>query len=98
MSQKERINNLTDLGEDNRVETTTTFTGNVEQAVTFTQYGTKKQSYNQYEIVYQAGDKECRSWYSFYPAPEPDVSALQGTTMRIRYNKGKPSLFEQIED
>lgn len=98
MGLKDLFNNLTDHGDENWVETTATFTGNVEQAVTFTQYGTKKQSYNQYEIVYQTGDKECRSWYSFYPVPEPDVSALQGTTMRIRYNKRKPYLFEQVEE
>lgn len=82
---------------ENWIETTAVFTGKFEQAVTFTKYGTKQQNYNRYEIVYSAGDKQCSSWYSFYPVPDPDAKSLEGTTMRIRYNKRKPYLFEQAE-
>ncbi len=83
---------------ENWEETTAVFTGKFEQAVTFTKYGTKQQSYYRYEIVYIAGDKECRSWYSFYPVPDPDARTLEGSPMRIRYNKRKPYLFEQVEE
>ena len=83
---------------ENWEETTAVFTGKFEQAVTFTKYGTKQQSYNRYEIVYIAGDKECRSWYSFYPVSDPDARTLEGSPMRIRYNKRKPYLFEQVEE
>ena len=83
---------------ENWEETTAVFTGKFEQAVRFTKYGTKQQIYNRYEIVYIAGDKECRSWYSFYPVPDPDARTLEGSPMRIRYYKRKPYLFEQVEE
>jgi hypothetical protein len=80
------------------VETTATFTGKFEQAVAYTKYGTKPKNYNRYEIIYMTGDEQRHSWYSFYPVPDPDAESIKGMTMRIRYNKRKPFLFEQTED
>lgn len=80
------------------IEAIATFTGLCEKAVTYTKYGTKQQDYNRYEVVYMTGDKQCHSWYSFYPIPDPDAESLKGTTMRIRYNKRRPFIFEQSEE
>ena len=82
-------------------ETTAVFTGRFEQAALRGKAGYKIADYNTYELRYQAEGKEQRGWYSFYPLPDPDASAIKDTTIRIRYNEKKPFVFEaadEIED
>ena len=80
------------------VETTGTFTGKTRKDFTYVRYGTKKQDYSSYEIVYNTEDKQTHSWYAFYPLPDPDPSEVEGTTMRLRYKKNRPWIFEQAEE
>lgn len=79
------------------VETTATFTGRRSRVAQRTKAGYRELDYYEYEITYCAGNKEKRGFYSFYPLPDPDVEEIEGKTIRIRYNKKKPYLFETVE-
>ncbi|MCR5105622.1 MAG: hypothetical protein K6B68_14400 [Eubacterium sp.] len=92
------LKNISNKGEDSWGEAVATFTGKVEKEFVYILYGTKKEYYNKYEIVYSVGEEECHSWYSFHPDPDPGVEALSGTTMKIRYMKNKPQIFELAEN
>lgn len=78
------------------VEATGTFTGKTKNDFRYGKYGSKRNDFNSYELIYYTNDKECHSWYSFYPLPGPDAEELTGTTMRIRYKKSRPWIFEQV--
>ena len=84
--------------EEEWVETVGTFNGNVQKAVDYERYGTKRVDYNTYELEYYAGDKKRKGWYTFHPLPEPDPEALKGTTIRMRYMKKRPFIIEEITD
>lgn len=76
------------------IETTATFTGVRNKAATRTKTGYREQDYYEYEINYMAGDEEKKGFYTFYPLPDPETEEIQGTTMKIRYNKRKPYVWE----
>jgi hypothetical protein len=93
------VKNLPNKDEaDKWCEAIGTFTGKTEKDFVYTLYGTKKEYYNKYEIVYPIEGGECSSWYSFYPDPEPEAETFSGTTMKIKYLKKKPSIFEVEEE
>ena len=48
----------------------------------------------EYSVKYYVEDKEQVGWYMFYPAPEPDPEEIAGTSMKIRYKKSRPYIFE----
>ncbi|MBR6403136.1 MAG: hypothetical protein IKS48_07100 [Eubacterium sp.] len=77
---------------------TATFTGKTDMAYSYTKLGSQVKEYKRYEVVYNANDKQVNSWYTFFPVPDPDPETLIGTTMKIRYKRSRPYLFEQIED
>lgn len=52
---------------------------------------------NEYAIKYFAEDKERIGWYLFYPGPEPDPEEIKGTSIKIRYMKKRPWIFECID-
>lgn len=79
------------------VETTATFTGKRNKAASRTKVGYCELDYYEYEITYFAGDKQKRGYYSFYPLPEPKIDEVEGKTIRIKYNKKKPYIFEAVE-
>lgn len=76
------------------IETTATFTGKRNKAAGRTKVGYCERDYYEYEITYFVGDKKRRGYYSFYPLPDPKPEAIEGKTMRIKYNKRKPYIFE----
>ena len=78
------------------VETTAYFTGKVEKAAMGKTGRYHPADYNEYQIKYYAEDKERLGWYIFYPVPNPDPEQLEGTSIRIRYKKSKPWIFEAI--
>ena len=84
--------------EDEWIETVGTFNGNVQKAVHYGRYGTKRMDYNEYELEYYAGDKKRKGWYTYYPLPDPDPEELKGTTMKLRYMKKRPFIIEQVTD
>ena len=79
-------------------ETTAYFTGEAEQA------GVRKTrhyipaDYKEYRIRYYANDKEIFGWYIFYPVPDPDPEEIRDKSIRIRYRKNRPSVFEAIAE
>ena len=77
-------------------ETTATFTGRVRSGEIKTRAGFIKTDYNAYEIAYWADEKKIYSYYTFHPLPDPDPASLLGTTMKIRYKKRRPHVFEMI--
>ena len=79
------------------IETTATFTGRRNKAVSRTKVGYRELDYYEYEITYFADDKKKRGYYSFYPLPDPEIEEIKGETMRIKFNKNKPYLFEAVE-
>ena len=36
-------------------------------------------------------------WYLFYPGDDPDPEEIKDTSMRIRYMKRRPWIFENID-
>ena len=78
------------------IETTATFTGKRNKAATRTKVGYRECSYYEYEITYFVGDKKRRGYYSFYPLSDPEPERIEGKTMKIKYNKWKPYLFEAV--
>ncbi len=54
--------------------------------------------FNEYAIKYYAEDTEKIGWYLFYPGPDPDPEEIKGTSMKIRYMKKRPWIFEAIDD
>lgn len=89
--------NLQNRGKKSWIETTATFTGKRNKAASRTKVGFAELDYYEYEIIYKVGDKEKRGFYSFYPLPDPEVEEIKGKTIRIKYNKKKPYLFEVTE-
>lgn len=79
------------------IETTATFTGKRNKAANRTKVGYREEDYYEYEITYFVGDRKKSGYYSFYPLPDPEIEEIEGETMRIKYNKRKPYLFEAIE-
>ena len=73
-------------------EATATFTGRVRND----ESGTRADGYNAYEIAYWADEQKIYSYYTFHPLPDPDPASIMGTTMRIRYKKSRPHVFEMI--
>ena len=51
----------------------------------------------EYAVKYYAEGKERIGWYIFCPAPDPEPEEITGTSMRIRYKKSRPYLFENID-
>lgn len=88
---------LRSKGTDSWVETTAAFTGRRNKAAHRTKAGCRELDYYEYEIIYFVGDKEKRGFYSFYPLPDPEAEAVKGKTIRIKYNKKKPYIFEAAE-
>ena len=79
-------------------ETVATFTGKSEAATVRTRLGPIKADYNAFEIVYDVNGQRKHGWYSFHPLPDPDKEELKGSTMRIRFMKRKPYIFEKVPD
>ena len=79
------------------IETTATFTGKRNKAASRTKVGYRELDYYEYEITYSVGDKKKSGYYSFYPLPDPEIEEIEGKTMRIKYNKKKPYIFEAVE-
>ena len=79
------------------IETTATFTGKRNKAAGRTKIGYSELDYYEYEITYLAGDKEKHGYYSFYPLPDPEIEEIKGETIKIKYNKKKPYIFEAVE-
>ena len=79
------------------IETTATFTGKRNKAASRTKVGFRELAYYEYEISYFVDGKEKRVYYSFYPLPDPEIENITGKTIRIKYNKKKPYLFETTE-
>lgn len=79
------------------IETTATFTGRRNKAASRTKVGYCELDYYEYEVTYLVGDKEKRGFYSFYPLPDPETEEIKGKTMRIKYNKKKPYIFEAVD-
>ena len=73
-------------------EATAIFTGKVQND----EFRTRADGYNAYEITYWAGEQKIYSYYTFHPLPDPDPASIMGTTMRIRYKKRRPHVFEMI--
>ena len=78
------------------IETSAVFTGRRNQAATKTRGGYILLDYYEYEISYYTGDKKQRAWYTFHPLPDPEVTDIEGQTIRIKYNKRKPYMFEEV--
>ena len=78
------------------VEATAVFTGKRNQVSVRSKSGYHTQEYYEYEILYRTEEKEQRAWYTFYPLPDPEVDAVQGEKIRIRYNRRKPYIFESV--
>ena len=89
--------NLQNRGKESWIETTATFTGKRNKAASRTKVGFTELDYYEYEIKYMVGDKEKRGYYSFSPLPDPEIEEINGKTIRIKYNKKKPYLFEVAE-
>ena len=87
---------LNNFGKTSWIETTATFTGKRNKAVSRTKVGYRELDYYEYEITYLVKDKERRGYYSFYPLQDPPTEKIQGKTMKIKYNKRKPYLFEAV--
>ena len=51
---------------------------------------------HEYEIRYFDEAGERTGWYLFYPAPDPDPDIIRGKTVRIRYRKSRPWIFEKV--
>lgn len=79
------------------IETTATFTGRRNKAMSRTKIGYRELDYYEYEITYYAGDKKKRGFYSFYPLPDPEIEEIEGESMKIKYNKKKPYIFVAAE-
>lgn len=79
------------------IETTATFTGRRNKAAARTKTGYHELDHYEYELTYWVDDKEESGFYSFYPLPDPDVEEIKGKTMRIKYNRKKPFMFEAAE-
>lgn len=79
------------------VETTAVFTGKRNKAAARTKGGYRELDYFEYEIVYDAGGKGQRRWYTFYPLPDPETDEIKDTSIRIKYNPHKPYIFEATE-
>ena len=88
--------NLQNRGKNNWIETTATFTGKRNKAASKTKVGFRELDYYEYEITYTVGGKEKRGFYSFYPLPDPETEEITGRTMKIKYNKKKPYIFEAL--
>ena len=52
----------------------------------------------EYGIRYYVGDKERIGWYIFYPGPDPDPQEIKDQSVKIRYMKRRPWIFEFIEE
>ena len=87
---------LNSLGKTTWVETTATFTGKRNKAASRTKVGYRELDYYEYEITYSVGDEKRRGFYSFYPLQDPSIEEIEGKTMKIKYNKRKPYLFEPV--
>lgn len=79
------------------IETTAIFTGRRNKAAARTKTGYCELDHYEYEITYSVGERKKRGYYSFYPLPDPEPEELAGKTLKIRYNKKKPYLFEAAE-
>ncbi len=88
---------LHSIGKETWIDTTATFTGRRNKAACRTKTGFGELDYYEYEIIYLVGDKEKRGFYSFYPLPDPEIEDIKGKTMKIKYNKKKPYIFEGAE-
>ncbi len=82
----------------NWVEANAVFTGNREQAVKQCRNHLYVEKYYAYEIIYNTDEGEKHGWYSFHPLPDPEADEIQGETIKIRYKKKKPYLFEPVLD
>ncbi len=51
----------------------------------------------EYAVKYYVEDKERIGWYIFCPVPDPEPEDIAGTSMRIRYKKSRPYLFENMD-
>lgn len=78
------------------IETTATFTGKRNKAAAITKVGYRELDYYEYEIIYDVSGKKKSGWYKFYPLPDPEVNDIQGKSIRIKYNRRKPYIFENV--
>lgn len=92
---------LVNLNHKNRtkswVETSAVFTGKRNRAANASKVGYKDVDYYEYEIIYNVCGKEQRGWYTFYPLPDPDIEEIKDSSIKIKYNKRKPYIFEVDE-
>ena len=83
-------------------ETTAYFTGEARKALPKGRvrfyYNDQPAEYNEYKIRYYVDDKEMFGWYSFYPAPDPEVNEISDISIRIRYRTKRPWDFEFVFD
>ena len=77
-------------------EATATFTGRTRKATVRACRRIVEADYDSYEISYFTDENKIYSWHTFHPLPDPDPKDLMGKTMRIRYKKNKPQVFEII--
>ena len=62
-----------------------------------TKMGPRAADYNAYEIAYYTDDGVRHTgWYTFHPLEDPDPQSAAGETMKIRYSKSKPFIFEKV--
>ena len=88
------------------VETTAYFTGDTQKPARGRVTGYHPQSlytfsgadFLEYGIKYYADDRERIGWYVFSPLPDPDPEEIKGTTIKIRYKKSRPWIFENVEN
>lgn len=57
---------------------------------------TPSADFREYEIRYFVGDRQRTGWYIFYPGPDPEPDELPGMTIKIRYKRSRPWIFENI--
>ncbi len=66
------------------------FTGKInEQPGRITKAGIETYSYKEYEFEFFANEKMYKSWYTFYPMPEPE-GIEENISVEVEYNKNRP--------
>lgn len=79
------------------IETVATFTGKRNIASKLSKLKMIKElDYYEYEIEYVANGEKRKGYYTFAPLPDPEPEEIIGTTIKIRYNKKKPYIFEKV--
>ncbi len=79
-------------------ETEAIFTGKYEKAALGRPGRYIQAGYNEYQIRYNTVRGEQYGWYVFYPLPDPEPEKIIDTSIRIRYKKAKPWVYEVIDE